>query len=346
MEKYKFNKIEQSKYVELLNPITEYVQATLQFLEYKRIKKNNNLRVAIDTGAGAGKLATPQILRRLGCEIKAINNDFNEDNQFPRDPEPIEKNLGDLINLVKNEGYDVGFAHDCDADRLAIIGNDGTCYPEDYGLAIVADYYFKQNSNSGKKMILVTNLASSLMFETLAEIHGAQVVRTPVGERYLAEKMDVLIEEQKSDMKDTIVFGGEGSCGGVMVPAFNNARDGIFAAAQIVQILVETNEKISNLVSKLPKFYSYREKIDVSNKNIGSIIRTLKEKMISEGKDIVQIDMDLRFSKKNDWFVLIHPSNTEPIIRVISEGKSESLARDNCVKTAKLVKSIISKGLK
>ena len=321
------------------NAIPDYINALYTHFKLESFKKNNNLRVVVDTGAGAGKFATPQILEGLGCEVKIINNTLDENNNFPREIEPIKKNLKDLIATIREGNYDIGFAHDSDADRLAIIGEDGTYYPEDISLALITDYFFKQYHQK-KKVIFVTNLASSLIFEALADKYNAQIIRTPIGERYLAEKMLGLIEKDK---QSSIIFGGEGSCGGIMVPNFNNTRDGIFAAAKIVEILVKTNEKISNLVSKLPKFYAFREYVNTENKNLKKIINQLRINLISDGANVNQIDMDLRFGQGSNWFVLIHPSNTEPIIRIISEANNENLAKKNLTKTSKQVKSIVSR---
>ncbi len=328
----------QPQITEKLTAIDEYIQGLKTMLNFERIKSKNSLKVALDTGAGAGKNATPRILKEIGCNIKLINNDF-KNNKFPREIEPIEKNLKDLINLVVDEGYNIGFAHDCDADRIAIIGDDGTCYPEDIGLAIISDFIFKQYSQTNKKVVFVTNLASSLAFEALAEKYNIQVIRTPVGERFLAEKMENLLKKEHSS---SIVFGGEGSCGGVMIPQFNNTRDGIFAASKIVEILVETNKKISSLVSKLPKYYAFREYIKTKGKNLDKLISQLKTDLISNGETVNQIDQDLRFGQGKDWFALIHPSNTEPIIRVISEASNESFAKKKLISTSERIKSLIS----
>ena len=327
----------QPRITEKLTAVDEYIQGLKTMLNFEKITSENKLTVALDTGAGAGKNATPRILKEIGCNVKLINNEF-KNNKFPREIEPIESNLKDLINAVVNEGYDIGFAHDCDADRIAIIGDDGTCYPEDIGLALITDYIFNQYSHADKKVIFVTNLASSLIFEALAGKYNMQVIRTPVGERFLAEKMDHLLKEEDSS---SVVFGGEGSCGGVMIPQFNNTRDGIFAAAKIVEILVETKEKISSLVSKLPRFYTFREYIIIEGKSIEKVINQLKAHFISDGKNIQQIGMDLRFGYAKDWFVLIHPSNTEPIIRVISEANNEKFAMNNLKSTSEKVKLII-----
>ncbi len=338
LNQYFQKKLSHPKLTNDLNATNDYIKDLTNLIDFKRIRRNNNLRVVLDTGAGAGKIVTPKILQKLGCNTKLINNEFKK-NKFPREIEPIEKNLKDIIQTLKEEKYDLGFAQDCDADRIAIIGNDGTCYPEDIGLALIADYYFKKYHQEGKRIIFVTNLASSLVFEAIASKYDAQVIRTPVGERNLADKMEDLILKEGSSSK---IIGGEGSCGGVMIPQFNNTRDGIFAAAKIVEILVEAKEKISILVSRLPKFYAFRENISIKNINLEKFIDQLKESLTSEGENVAQIGMDLRFSQENDWFVLVHPSNTEPIVRIISEAKSESLAISNLKKTTKQIKLVIT----
>ena len=322
-----------------LNPITDYIQDLLSYVDLITIKEKNNLRVVIDSGAGAGKLVTPKVLSELGCDIKLINNDLLANNDFPREIEPIKENLKDLIMEVWQGKYDIGFAHDTDADRLAIIGENGVCYPEDIGLALITQYYLKNQQYKDKEIYFVTNLASSLRFEAIAEKYNANVIRTPVGERFLTEEMENLISNSS---ENRLVFGGEGSCGGFMFPYFNNTRDGIFAAAKIVEILVKTGKNISQLVAKLPKYYSHRVKINIKNVDTKSLIIKVKTELINEGEKVEQIENDLRFGHGMDWFVLIHPSNTEPVIRVISEAKRESLARVYCEATAELVNLSIS----
>jgi len=339
-------KIETQKIMENVStfePISEYVKTLNKYLNFEKLREKNSLKVVIDTGAGAGKYATPQILKDMGCEVNVINNDLLVNNFFPREIEPIRNNLKDLIMEVWQGNFDVGFAHDCDADRLAIIGENGICFPEDVGLALIAENYLKNNINKGEEVTFITNVASSLMFDVIAENYNVKVQRTQIGEVFLVEKMRNLMNEKKKDRNNCFVFGGEGSCGGVMFPNFNNTRDGIFAAAKIVEILLNSGEKISKLVSKLPKFYSFRKIIRIKPKDKNFIINKLKQELIDEGEEVEHIGYDLRISKEKDWFVLIHPSNTEPVIRVISEAKGESLARVYCEATAELVKLIIER---
>ncbi len=329
--------------VRFINPIPNYINALYNHINIKKMKKENNLRVVLDTGAGAGKCATPQILTGLGCEVKVINNELLVNDTFPRAIEPISKNLKDIIMEVWQGKFDVGFAHDSDADRLAIIGENGVCYPEDIGLALITEHLLKNNLSEAKEFIFVTNLASSLMFEVIAEKYNAQVIRTQIGEVFLVEKMHNLLNNQTKSSMNRYVFGGEGSCGGVMFPDFNNTRDGLFAAGKIIEIMVETGEIISKLVARLPKFFSHRRKISINPKDVKVIISRVKQELISEGEEVNQYDNDLRFGKEKDWFVLIHPSNTEPIIRVICEAKREALARVYCEATTELVDLVINR---
>lgn len=334
---YKSNKI--VKKVQIIDPIPDYLQNLYGHLNIKKLKKKNNLKVAIDTGAGAGKLVTPRMLRELGCQVESINEDLFVNNVFPRGIEPIVENLHDLIMEVWQGKYDIGFAHDCDADRLAIIGDNGVCYPEDIGLALIMEFMLQNIDHKIKEVIFVTNLASSLIFDLIAEKYGAKVIRTPIGEFYLLNQMKHLRETASNS---TFIFGGEGSCGGVMYPPFNCTRDGIFAVAKIVEILALTGEKISTLVSKLPRYFSHRETIKVDKNDINPIIESLKTELVSEGEDVTQINQDLKFGVEKEYFVLIHPSNTEPVIRIISEAKTQALARVYCQTTTELLRLVIS----
>ena len=147
--------------------------------------------------------------------------------------------------------FDIGFAYDSDADRITIVGENAVCYPEDIGIALITEDYLKNYYESDQEIIFVTNLASSLRFEVLAEKYKAQVIRTPVGERYLVERIHSLIQEEGSTHGERLIFGGEGSCGGFIFPYFNNTRDGIFAAAKIIEILVYSEKMVSELISVL-----------------------------------------------------------------------------------------------
>ena len=329
--------------LENLNPYMQYAQDLFKHIDLEDISNRNKLRVVIDTGAGAGKFATPQILKNMGCKVRLINNKLLVKSTFPRGIEPIETNLRDLIMEVWQGKFDLGFAHDSDADRLAIIGDDGTYYSGDIGLSLIAEHFLKTDYTSNREIIIVTNLASSLRFEALAKKYSAKVIRTSIGERYLTAKMNALINEKSKDSRNPLIFGGEGSGGGFIFPYFNKTRDGIFAAAKIIEILVKTGKKISDLVSLLPQYYSHKKNIHIKNKDVRLIIKLVKKELTDEGEYVEQIGNDLRWGKGNEWFILIHPSNTEALIRVVSEAKRESLARVYCEVTTELIRLMINK---
>jgi len=343
LDSYSANKTYTSSKIIELNPIQDYLSDLYQHINYEKVKKQNELRVVVDTGAGAGKFATPQLLHDLGCKVKIINNDLYVNQRFPRAIEPVKKNLTDLIMEVWQGKYDIGFAHDSDADRLAIIGENGVCYPEDVGLALITEDFLKNHTQDSAEIIFITNLASSLMFEVLAERYGAECVRTPIGEKFLVEKISILMNKQEGSSKNCVILGGEGSCGGAIFPEFNLTRDAIFAVAKIVEILIDTKKKISELVKQLPKYYSYRRSIPIKNQIVSTIISETRNQLIQEGEKVNQINNDLRFGEGKEWFVLIHPSNTEPIIRVISEARIDSSARLYCEATTELIKLVISR---
>ena len=150
----------------------------------------------------------------------------------------------------------------------------------------------------------VTNVASSLVFE---ELLGDKVIRVPIGERNLAIKLHELEN----------AFGGEGSCGGVMMTKFNNCRDGIFAAAKVIEIMHKTGKGIDELVDELPRFFAEKTKISID----------AFEKLKKNLKEYETIENDIRISGE-DWFVLIHPSNTEPIVRIIAVARSKEKAKE------------------
>ena len=312
------------------NPWYQYVALMMRFIDLEVIKARNHdkkLVVVFDPGAGAGTHKTDEILHTLECNVISINEDLIN-NKFPRSFEPIKEHLTDLEKKMAEVNADVGFAHDCDADRIALIDEKGNCLPEDTILAIIVNYMLEQMHKNYQKITLVTNCASSLTLEKLGAKYNATVIRTPVGERYLASKMMELLREQPNDH---LVFGGEGSCGGVMLPIFNNARDGMFAAIKVIEILSKTRKTVSQLVDELPKFYTRRIKITLESSSAEAIMQNLKKFLSERNKTYQEIDQDVRISddEKNEW-VLVHPSNTEPIIRIISEAPTDERAIELC----------------
>ena len=317
--------------------IDEYMEEMKKNVDFNSFV-GKKLKVIVDHGAGAGINVTEKVLRDVGCEVTVINGTFTDFPNYPRPIEPIKPHLTDLSDAIKKQGADLGFAHDCDADRVAIIDSEGTIYPEDTTVALLIRYLLENNTKSNQKFgtpLLVTNSASSLMFEKIAEAHGGKVVRTPVGERYLAIKMN----ELKENNENSYVFGGEGSSGGFMYPQFNNARDGIFAAVKMCELVAESGKSLKELVSTLPEFFRIREKIRVVDVNIENLLEKIKKELRDKETKFVIIDRDIKIvdNVKDEW-TLLHPSNTEPVIRVITEATTTDRAQELCNWMGDLIK--------
>jgi len=331
-----YDYIQKNQILQDINPISTYINDLLDNFNIEKIRSQNKLRVIVDPGAGAGKITTPTILEGLGCEVLVINKELDKNNEYPRKLNPIKENLKNLILILWKGNYDLGFAHDSDANKLAVIGDDFECYSEDIISALIIDDYLKHKDNSDKKFIFFMNLASSLRFEILAERYNIQVLKSYAEDPYLKETMDELIHKE-----DYFVFGSEGLCGGPVFPYFNKVKDGFFISAKLIEILINSGEKLSTLISKLPKFYSYQKKITLPKQKLDPIIRKLYEELTKEGENVNKMGNNLRFGHEKDWFVLICPSKN--YIKVYSEAKRDSLARLYCETTTELLKLIISK---
>ena len=180
--------------------------------------------VALDCVRGAGASAIPPLLERLGCRMSGIN--LEPDGRFPRPPEPVPENLGELGDLVRRSGADIGLAVDPDVDRLAIVDERGRPIGEDYTLAFAVRAVLDRRISSAKPATVVVNLSTSLVVEDAARAAGARLVRAPVGEANVARTI----------RDEGAVIGGEGN-GGVMLPALHIGRDAPLGVALILHLL-------------------------------------------------------------------------------------------------------------
>ncbi|MBD3351194.1 MAG: hypothetical protein GF364_06885 [Candidatus Lokiarchaeota archaeon] len=319
--------------------IADYLNALKEELNTD-IFSSNKLKVVIDPGAGAGTNVTSKILKSLHCNVFEINEKFIDYPNFPRPIEPIKPHLDKLSEEIQKRKADVGFAHDCDADRVALVGATGKVYPEDIIIILVIRYILQRHAESENpaKIIIVTNSASSLMFEKVAEQFNAEIIRTPVGERHLATKMNNLID----DNPGLLIFGGEGSSGGLMYPRFNNARDGIFAACLVCELLCYYQKSIDELVEELPRFFTTRIKIKTAGLAVNEVLAKIKQNLSEKKVEYEIIDRDIKIlNMENEEWTLIHPSNTEPVIRIITEARIKKRADTLCGKMSELIKNYI-----
>lgn len=262
-------------------------------------------KVVIDSCNGAGAIITPILLERLCCEVVKLHCDPN--GLFPHNPEPTFVNLGDLSAKVVETAADIGFAQDADADRVAIVTEKGEILSEEYSLALVTKYILQKNKGG----TVVTNLSTTKAIDDIAKEYGAEVIRTPVGEVNVAEKMKEI----------GAVIGGEGN-GGIIDPRVHYARDSLVGISLILQYVCEKGGTISEIVNELPKYYTEKRAIECSRGKSDEILSTLRNEY-SKYKIDTRDGIKIYFE---DSWVHIRRSNTEPILRVITESKSKKKA--------------------
>ena len=281
-----------------------HLEKVLNFVDVEKIKAKN-FKVVIDTVNGAGGPIGAKLLRTLGCEVIEINTETT--GYFAHPPEPTPVNLTQLSEKMKECGADVGFALDPDADRLVLAGSDGEILSEEYTLALCADHYLA----SKEKTDLVINLSSSRLCDDVAVKHGVKVLRVPTGEIHVTESLE----------QTGAKLGGEGN-GGVILPQINKCRDTLVGMALILEYLANNGKKIEDCAEEIGNYSFIKKKYQVTDIDLDKIEALLKEKF-SDGKlnnsDGLRLDFD-------DSWVLIRKSNTEPIVRVFAEAKSENRA--------------------
>src|SRR5213082_3465683 len=295
--------------------VERHLDAVLKLaaIDVERIR-NQKFAVALDAVRGAGGPPMRALLERLGCTVTGIN--LETDGQFPRAPEPVPENLGELSALVRRTGADVGIAVDPDVDRLAIVDESGTAIGEDYTLAFAVRAVLGERGRA-KGQNVVCNLSTSLVVEDAAREHGATIVRTPVGEVHVARAI----------LRLGAVIGGEGN-GGVMYPALHAGRDAPVAAALVLTLLAREGRRVSQLVAAAPRYVIVKAKAERGARNaeqgLDGVYAALRTRFPEASVDTQD---GLRLAWRDRW-LHVRPSNTEPIVRLIAEAPTGTAARD------------------
>jgi phosphomannomutase len=269
----------------------------IPYLDVEGIRRRR-FSVGLDCVRGAGAIIMPSLLDRLGCRVTAIN--LETDGLFPRPPEPIAENLGDLERLVLRVGAAIGFAVDPDVDRLALISDAGKAIGEDFTLALAAQVVLRH-----KRGPVVTNLSTSRIVEDVANAANVPVIRAPVGEVNVAVRM----------RDEHAPVGGEGN-GGVILSEVHLGRDAPVGAALLLQLLHEDNMTLSQIVAGLPRYSIVKDKLDRPNASLDTVYEALRAAFPGAAADTQD---GLRLSWPDRW-VHVRPSGTEPIVRVIAEA--------------------------
>ena len=269
--------------------------------------KSKKFKVVVDTVNGAAYKALPDLLEKLNCEV--IKMHCSNTGDFPRGTEPIPAHLYDLSNTVKLNKADIGFATDPDADRLAIIDNQGKPIGEESTLLLALESYLKYYQDSQK---IVTNLSTTMAVDIIAHKYNSTVDRSSVGEINVVEKMKEI---------DSII-GGEGN-GGVILKESHLGRDSLVASVLVLNNLAQSNLSLNNIMKHIPHFVMIKDKTTIKDDIDFNQIKTL-----FHDENITFIKDDgLKILWKDKW-VHIRKSNTEPIIRIISEANNHTTAKD------------------
>jgi phosphomannomutase/phosphoglucomutase len=302
--------------------LEEYIQEVIKRVDIDAIR-NRKLKVIVDCGSGAACFTTPYILRELGCEVITMN--CQPDGFFPgRDPEPTEPNLKELIEVVKATGADVGFAHDGDADRTICIDENGNFVFGDKSFALVEKYMLKEN-NGG---LIVTTVATSTAIYDIANDYNGEVTTTKVG--------DLIVARELKDKNG--LFGGEEN-GGLIFPNFVYGRDAALSTAKIVEIMAKSGKPLSKLVDELPVYFSLKMKIECPDE----LKQEVMQKIAAETSEFeVDTTDGVKIIKEEGW-VIIRPSGTEPIFRCFAEAKTKEEAKEMAEWGISLIKQHLNK---
>jgi len=281
-----------------------HIAKVLAIVDKKAIA-TKKLRVVLDSVNGAGGRVAKKMLTELGCEVVAINDEAT--GLFAHGPEPIAENLTGLCEAVKSKQAEVGFAEDPDADRLAVVDENGTYIGEEYSLALAAKYIFSKKTGKA-----ATNLSTSRMLDDIAEKVGGQVIRSAVGEANVAAAM----------VEHNCIIGGEGN-GGVIDLRVVPVRDSLVGIALVLQLMAETGETISQLVRQIGGYYMSKDKFAADKLQARQILNSAKKRFADAKLDTTD---GCRFDFNDGWLHL-RASNTEPVMRIIVEAKEQGIAQ-------------------
>jgi|TARA_R110002020_G_scaffold191187_1_gene390906 phosphomannomutase len=267
--------------------------------------KKANFKVVVDAVNSTGGIAVPLLLEALG--VHPVKLYCDPTGHFPHNPEPLKEHLGDLMELVVKERADFGIVVDPDVDRLAFVDEKGAMFGEEYTLVAVADYILQHNPGT-----TVSNMSSSRALRDVTEKHGGTYTASAVGEVNVVQQM-----------KDTnAVIGGEGN-GGIIYPELHYGRDSLVGIALFLSHLAAEKIAVSELRKRYTSYFMSKKKIELTPQlDVDAILKEMESRYANEQintLDGVKIDF------AENW-VHLRKSNTEPIIRIYTEAKSQDEA--------------------
>ncbi|GAB6186790.1 phosphoglucosamine mutase [Thermopirellula anaerolimosa] len=299
--------------------LAPHLDAVLRTVDVDRIRKNR-YRVLLDSNHGAGGVLGIPLLEALGCEVIPRGSEPN--GLFEHPAEPLAENLTDVGEAVRAVQADIGFCQDPDADRLAIIDASGRYLGEEYTLAICVDHRLKTRRGP-----IVANCATSRMSRDLAAQYGVPFYAAAVGE---ANVVDAILEHQA-------VFGGEGN-GGPIDPTVGLVRDSFVGMACVLDAMASEDLPVADLADRLPRYSILKTKVPLPREKLAAAYEMLTRSY----PDAKTNRLDgLRLDWPDRW-VLLRPSNTEPIVRVIAESPDEAETRNICEDVRRRIEAFLA----
>ncbi len=289
------------------------------------IKLGKSHHVILDPGCGATYDLAPVIFKELGCNVMALNA-YADGFFSARNSEPTPDSLLHLAKVVKELGADVGIAYDGDGDRAAFVDENGDFVDFDRVLAAYAASVVEEEGGG----VVVTNFEASMCIERMVEAYGGRVVRTRVGDVYVAECM-----KQRNAL-----FGSE-PCGAWIHPQFHFCPDGILSSLMLLKVLENKNKSLSEFVAEAPQYQTLRENFACDNKVKFDVVTVVGERLktvFSDYKDFSSVD-GVRLAFADGW-VLVRASGTEPLVRITVEGESLKTAKEIMHKTKAIVRQV------
>lgn len=276
-------------------------------------------KVVVDGVNSTGGIAIPLLLERLGVEVVKLYCEPN--GHFPHNPEPLKEHLTDLSEAVKKHKADFGIVVDPDVDRLAFMDENGEMFGEEYTLVACADYVLSKTPGN-----TVSNMSSTRALRDVTEKHGGTYEASAVGEVNVVKLMK----------KNKVVIGGEGN-GGIIYPESHYGRDALVGVALFLSLLAEKNIKVSELRKSYPNYFMSKKKIELTpSLDVDGILKAMENRYQNE--QLTTID-GVKIDFSESW-VHLRKSNTEPIIRIYTEAKSQQEAdglADKFIEEIKLI---------
>ena len=290
----------------------------LKWVHTEQIKQRS-FKVVVDGVNSSGGIAIPALLEALGIEVIKIYCEPN--GEFPHNPEPLKEHLTDLCEAVVGNQADFGIAVDPDVDRLVFVDEKGNLFGEEYTLVACADYILGKTPGP-----TVSNLSSTRALADVTESHGQTYSASAVGEVNVVTEMKAC----------NAVIGGEGN-GGVIYPDSHYGRDALVGVVLFLSLLVERNLSVSKLRASYPDYFMSKNKINlVEGMDVDEVLKTLERNYTNENCTTVD---GLKIDFKEAW-VHLRKSNTEPIIRIYTEAKSQEKADGLATQFAEEIKGL------